>query len=79
MEPLISHDQPLSLNLLPPRAFIQPLPNSFSLPPAPLSTNMFWNRQELFVSLFTVEGRPLTGHLVTKNTNYAVGSQTPGS
>jgi hypothetical protein len=30
------------------------------------------DHQELFVSLFTVEGWPLIGHCVTKNINYAL-------
>jgi hypothetical protein len=35
------------------------------------------DRQELFVSLFTVEGWPLIGHCVTKNTNYALRAARP--
>jgi hypothetical protein len=35
------------------------------------------HRQELFVSLFTVEGRPLIGHLELKNTNYALRAARP--
>jgi hypothetical protein len=31
-----------------------------------------FHRQELFVSLFKVEGQPLIGHLELKNTNYAL-------
>jgi hypothetical protein len=35
------------------------------------------HRQELFVSLFTVEGRPLIGHLKLKNTKYALRAARP--
>jgi hypothetical protein len=33
--------------------------------------------QELFVSLLTVEGRPLIGHLKLKNTNYVLRAARP--
>jgi hypothetical protein len=35
------------------------------------------DRQELFVSLFMVEGWPLIGHCVTKNINYALQAARP--
>ena len=37
----------------------------------------FFIHQELFVSLFTVEGRPLIGHLELKNTNSALQAARP--